>query len=576
MTIWGMWEAALAERRPYPAFLAERGEGWTAIGWQDAARPVDELAAGFLSLGVERGERVAILSTTRLEWTLCDLALAGLGAVTVPVYPTSSAIECAYILGNAGARVIVCETADHVEKVVPLRNQEALDHIVGIEEASGGTVTFADLRARGRDLATNRPGALESARAATAPDDLLTILYTSGTTGPPKGCMLTHRHFRTMVEMLEQVPGLFTGADRVLLYLPLAHNFARLVQYGGIGIGFTVGFCADISRVSEALLGVRPTIFPSVPRLFEKVHAAVRARFEEETGQRRRLVHWALGVGSRAARLRASGRPVPRMLSAQTAIADRLVFSKVQARFGGELRIAVSGGAPLASEVAEFFHSLGILILEGYGLTECTTASHVNQPGRYRFGTVGLPLADVECRIAPDGEVLLRSPTVFSGYFGDERATRETFTDDGWLKTGDIGAIDSDGFLAITDRKKDIIITAGGKNVAPQKIENALKASPIVSQALVLGDRRPYVVALVSVDTAEAAKLGDGAEVRALVEQVVADVNATLARPEQLKRFSILEREFLPELGEVTPTLKLRRHVCEEHFRDVIEKLYRA
>jgi long-chain acyl-CoA synthetase len=571
-----MWQAALAERRAYPAYLVEKDDGWTAVGWEDAARAVDEIAAGFLSIGIERGERVALLSATRLEWTLCDLALAGLGVVTVPVYPTSSTIECAYILGNAGARAIVCETAEHLETIAPLRHQlAALDHIVAIEEVPSATITLTALRARGRELMADRPLALDSARADTRPDDLLTILYTSGTTGPPKGCLLTHRHFSEMVEMIADVDGLFVGDDRLLLYLPLAHNFARLAQYAGIGIGFTLGYCPDVDRVAEALVAVRPTVFPSVPRLFEKVHASVRARFAETTGPRRHLVDWALGVGSRAARLREAGLPVPTGLDVQFRLADRLVFSKVKARLGGALRFAISGGAPLAREVGEFFHSLGIVILEGYGLTECTTASHVNRPDRYRLGTVGVPLAGIECRIAPDGEVLLRGETLFAGYHGDERATRDAFTDDGWLRTGDVGSIDSDGFLTITDRKKDIIITSGGKNLAPQLVENALKAAPIVSQALVVGDRCPYPVALITVDPGEAAKLAGHAEVQLKVDQIVADVNATLARPEQLKRFSILEREFVPELGEVTPTLKLRRHVCEEHFRDVIEQLYR-
>ena len=574
-TTWGMWAEALAEHRPYPAYLVEDGGGWRPVGWDEAGLAVDELAAGFLSLGIERGDRVGILCGTRLEWTLCDLALAGIGAVTVPIYPTSSAIECAYVLGNAGARAVICESSDQLEKIASLRAElEALDHVVIVEEAPTGAVGLDELRDRGRAFEAANPTALAGARAAVGRDDLLTILYTSGTTGPPKGCLLTQRHFRVMVEMLAGVPGLFAGADRVLLYLPLAHNFARLVQFAGTGIGFTVAFC-DVSRVSEALTGVRPTIFPSVPRLFEKLQAGVETSFDETSGLRRQLVERALAVGSRAARLREAGQPVPRGLTLQLAIADRLVFSKVKAKLGGELRVAVSGGAPLAPSVARFLHALGVLVLEGYGLTECTTASHVNRPDRYRFGTVGLPLPGVECRIADDGEVLLRGDNVFSGYHGDERATREAFTADGWLRTGDVGSLDDDDFLTITDRKKDVIITAGGKNVSPQNIEGALKLNRVVSQALVVGDRRPYVVALVSIDADEVAKarLTEG-QVRARIERAVADLNETLARPGQIKRIAVLDRDFLPELGEVTPTLKLRRHVCEEHFRDVIEQLY--
>lgn len=573
-TTWGMWEAALAERRPYPAYLVEGEAGWRPVGWEEAGRAVDEAAAGFLSLGIDRGERVAILCGTRLEWTICDLALAGIGAVTVPVYPTSSAIECAYILGNAGARALVCESEQQVAKVSGLRAElDALDHVVTVETVPG-TLGLDELRERGRAFAGERPGALEAVRGSIGPDDLLTILYTSGTTGAPKGCLLTQRHFRVMVDMLAGVEGLFAGHDRVLLFLPLAHNFARLVQFAGAGVGFTVAFC-DPTRVLDSLPAVRPTILPSVPRLFEKLQASVEATFAETHGPRRVIAARALAVGARAARLREAGRPLPPALAIQLAAADRLVFSKIKARLGGELRIAISGGAPLARTTAEYLNALGILVLEGYGLTECTTASHVNRPDRYRFGTVGLPLPGIECRIADDGEVLLRGPNVFAGYQGDERATHAAFTGDGWLRTGDVGSIDPHGFLTITDRKKDLIITAGGKNVSPQHVESALKSSRLVSHALLVGDRRPYVVALVSLDRDEVERAGlSEDETRQRVEDAVGEVNATLARPAQIKRFAVLDRDFLPELGEVTPTLKLRRHVCEEHFREVIEELY--
>jgi long-chain acyl-CoA synthetase len=569
-----MWEAALAERRPYPAYLVEEGGAWRAIAWEEAGRAVDEIAAGFHSLGLARGDRVAILCETRLEWTLCDFALAGIGVVTVPVYPTSSAIECAYILGNAGARAVVCESAEHVSRISPLRAElEALDHVVTVESVPGIT-SLDELRQRGRDFASLHPSALETARSSIGAGDLLTILYTSGTTGAPKGCLLTQRHFKVMVDMLAGVEGFFEGRDRVLLFLPLAHNFARLVQFAGAGIGFTIAYC-DPARVLDALPAVRPTILPSVPRLFEKLQASVEATLAEAKGVRRGIAARALAVGGRAARLREAGRPVPRSLALQVAVADRLVFSKIRAKLGGELRLAVSGGAPLAPSVAEYLHGLGILVLEGYGLTECTTASHVNRPGRYRFGTVGLPLPGVGCRIDDDGEVLLRGANVFAGYQGDERATRAAFTEDDWLRTGDVGSIDPDGFLAITDRKKDLIITSGGKNVSPQNVEIALKTLPLVSHALVVGDRRPYVVALVTLDRDEVDRAGlSEGKAHERIGEAVAAVNATLARPAEIKRFAVLDRDFLPELGEVTPTLKLRRHVCEEHFRDVIEGLY--
>jgi long-chain acyl-CoA synthetase len=575
-TIAGMWQAAVAESRPYPAFLSQADTGWTAMSWQEAGEIVDEIAAGFLSLAVATGDRVAILGRTRLEWTLCDFALASIGAVSVPIYPTSSAIETAYILGNAGASTVVCEDAEQYAKIAPIRAElDALDHVVTMEGSPGSALGVGELRAQGRSFLGAKPHVLEEQRAAVAGEDVLTVIYTSGTTGPPKGCVITHRHYSVMVDMIGQVEGLFAGADRVLLFLPLAHTFARLVQYAAAGVGFTVAFCPDVDHVAAALHEVKPTLFPSVPRLFEKVQTGVQAAFEEATGPRRRLVDWSLSVGRESSRLRRDGARVPRSLALKRGIADRLVFSKVKARLGGELRLAISGGAPLAVDVAEFFHSLGILILEGYGLTECTTASHVNRPDRFRFGTVGLPLPGVECRIADDGEVLLRGDNVFAGYHGDDRATREVMTEDGWLRTGDVGSIDSDGFLTITDRKKELIITAGGKNVSPQNIENALKARRIVSQALVVGDRRPYVVALIVPDSSEVERTGHRPEdVSVLVERAVAEVNERLGQYEQIRRFAILDRELSQEAGELTPTLKLRRRVCEERFANEIEALY--
>ena len=420
-----MWQAALEEPRPYPAFLDQTAAGWREVSWHEAGEAVDEIAAGFLSLDIGKGDRVAILGRTRVEWALCDFALASIGAISVPIYPTSSAIEAAYILGNAGVSTVVCEDAEQYAKIAPVRAElEALDHVVTMDGSPGSAVGLADLRAQGRSLVASRPGALAEQRAGIAEDDLLTIIYTSGTTGPPKGCLITQRHYSVMVDSIRRVEGLFAGRDRVLLFLPLAHTFARLVQYAGAGAGFTVAFCPDSDRIAEALGEVKPTLFPSVPRLFEKVQTGVQAAFDEATGARRRLIDWSLAVGREVGRLRLDGAPVPTGLAVKQKLADRLVFSKVRARLGGELRLAISGGAPLAVDVAEFFHSLGVLILEGYGLTECTTASHVNRPARFRFGTVGIPLPGVECRVAEDGEVLLRGETVFAGYHGDERATR--------------------------------------------------------------------------------------------------------------------------------------------------------
>jgi long-chain acyl-CoA synthetase len=576
-TVPALWEEAAGGSHRVPFLVADEAGAWRPVPWPEARAAVEELAAGFLAAGVAPGGRVAIVGRTRLEWTLCDYALASLGAVTVPVYPTSSVRQTEHVLRDSGARYAVCEDAEQYAKVASLRAAlPGLEHVVCMDAGRGSARSLADLRADGAALLAREPGAVAARRESVGEDDLLTIIYTSGTTGEPKGCLIAHRHYWTMVDMVRRVPGLFVDGDVVLLYLPLAHTFARLVAYLGAGAGFTVAFCPDAAQVPEALRAVRPTIFPSVPRAFEKAHAHVRATVAEAHGPRRRLLEWALVTGDRAARRRRAGRRLGPGLAGAHALAERLVLRSVRRRiFGDRLRVAVSGGAPLDPAVGAFFAAIGVPILEGYGLTECTTASHLNEPGRLRLGTVGTPLAGVEARIAGDGEVLLRSPAVFLGYHGDPEATAAVLGDDGWLRTGDLGEIDGDGYLTVTGRKKEIIITAGGKNLSPQAIERALCTSPYVADALVVGDRRPYVAALLVPEEAELARAAaTPAERHALLERAVAEVNRDLGRPEQIKRFAVLERAFDAALDEVTPTLKLRRHVCEEHFRAEIDALY--
>jgi long-chain acyl-CoA synthetase len=426
-----------------------------------------------------------------------------------------------------------------------------------------------DLRAKGREFARENPDALERARAEVGEDDLFTYIYTSGTTGPPKACMISHRNYYSMVGAVDDVPSFIGPDDLILLYLPLAHNFGRCLHLLAGYLGCAIAFCPDPVRVGEVAAVVKPTVLPSVPRVFEKVHTAVLESFDEATGIKRKLIDWALRVGKRVSAKEQAGESIPAGLKLQHRIADKLVYSKVKAKLGGRLRLPISGGAPLAKEIAEFFHTIDILICEGYGQTECTTASNVNMPGRFRFGTVGPTIPGIEVKTAGDGEVLIRGPNVFRGYYKDEAATREVLDEDGWLMTGDVGSIE-DGFLAITDRKKDIIVTAGGKNVSPQNIENELKASKYVSQALVIGDRRPYLTALITLDEA-ARGLSDP---QGLIQEVVDDANEGKASFEQVKRFVVLERDFSPEHDEVTPTLKLKRKVVGEHFASEIEALY--
>jgi long-chain acyl-CoA synthetase len=557
-TIPRLWQDAVARGLDSPAYLVQEGQEWRPVSWTEAAAAVDEIAHGLLALGVRKGDAFGILASTRLEWVLFDFALGLIGAVGAPIYMNNSAKDAAYVAQHSEAVGVLCEDEEQRAKLAGLD----LEHVL----------TFADLpalRERGRAHAAVHPEAVDEAAAAVDENDLFTFIYTSGTTGPPKACMILHRNYYAMVDEVRQVQDFTVTDDVMLLYLPLAHNFGRCLTLLGAHIGYTIAFCPDPYAVGEVLPAVRPTVFPSVPRVYEKVHTAVTAKFDEATGVKRRLIAWALKVGRRVSKLREAGHPVPPVLALQHRLADRLVYSKVKSRLGGNLRIGVSGGAPLAKEIIEFFAALDILILEGYGLTECTTGATINRPARYRFGSVGPALPGVELRVADDGEVLIKTDTVFGGYFKDEEATREILSDDGWLRSGDVGQLDEDGFLTITDRLKDILVTAGGKNVAPQNLENALKTHPVISQALVVGDRRPYIAALITLS-----ENVDPAEAGPAVQRAVDEVNSDLSRYEQIKRFTILPRDFTLEAGEVTPTLKLKRRVCHEHFANEIEDLY--
>jgi len=558
-TIPALWQSATSAGRTDPAYLVEGEGGWEPVSWDEAARRVDELAHGLLALGLRKGDAFAILGNTRLEWALVNFALARIGVIVVPVYPTSSPADCAYVLGHSDAIGIICEDDEMRARIEGIRAQTQLEHLL----------TFADLdelAARGREHAAAHPDAVEEIASAIGEDDVLTIVYTSGTTGPPKGCVMVHKNYASVVESLSEIH-LNVAGDTVLLFLPHAHTYSQLVLYDGAGVGFTIAFSPDILRVAEALQAVQPTGMPSVPRVYEKVHAAITAKFEEATGVERRIVDWALGVGYRAGGLRQEGRSLPPGLAVQHRIADKLVYSKVKERLGGKLRAGISGAAPISVEILEFFLAMDVLVLEGYGLTESSSGCSVNREGDFRFGTVGRVLPGVEVRIADDGEILIRGDNVFAGYYKDEEATRQAIDAEGWLHTGDVGVLDDDGFLRITDRKKDIIVTAGGKNVAPQNLETELKRQPGISQAVVVGDRRPYLVALITVEPG----VEDG---EAAAQAAVDEVNRERTRYEQIKKFVVLERDFSADLGEVTPTMKLRRKAIVEHFADDIDRLY--
>ena len=582
-TIARLWRDAVSRERTGAAYLVQHGDHWHDVSWDEAAERVENLANGLLARGVRKGDAFATLARTTLEWSLFDFALAQVGAVGAGIYANSSPKDVGYVLEHSEAVGVLCEDATQVQKVDAERaSLPRLQHVL----------TFADLpalEADGEAFKAEHPTALDEAVAAIDEDDLFTFIYTSGTTGPPKACMIRHRNYYSMVSVIDYLPGYVHENDLLLLYLPLAHNFGRLMHLAGPYVGYTTAFLPDPLQTAEALTTIRPTVLPSVPRVFEKIHTAIVSAIDETTGAKRRLADWSLAVGREVSAREAADLPVGRTLAAKLHVADRLVFTKIRARLGGRLRTPISGGAPLSQEIAEFFDAIGIRILEAYGLTECTTGATTNTPQNWRFGTVGQAFPGFELRTSEDGELLIRSETVFAGYYKDPEATAEVLDADGWLRSGDIAEIDADGFVTITDRKKDILVTAGGKNIAPQNIENDLKASKYVSQAIVVGDRRPYAAALVTLDPGEIQKwagvqgIAGGPEelaaderVRALVQGIVDDVNRDRSRFEQIKRFAILPRDFTMERDEMTPTLKLKRRPILEHFSEAVESLYDA
>jgi long-chain acyl-CoA synthetase len=563
-TIGALWRRAAA-RAEMVAFHRQTREGWEPVAWQEAAERIDELAAGLVARGVAHGEPVALLARTRLEWTLCDLALASIGAVLVPIYPTASADEVRFIAADCGVRLLIAETRRDLRRL----GDAAPDDVLLMEGEGAGTLD--GLADEGRAaLAAGRTW-LDEREAAVAAEDVLTYLYTSGTTGTPKACVLTHRNFTAMTDAVSAL-GIIVPGDSLLLFLPLAHNFARLMQYTAIQEGVPIAYCRDFVGVPKALTAIRPTVLPGVPRFYEQIASRVQAEIGRLSPTRRAAARWALRAGASG---RGAGRrpgPVARL---QLAAADRIALRRIRELLGGRVRIGVSGGAALPAEVAQLFEAAGVTLLEGYGLSEATCASHFNRPDRHRIGTVGLPLPGIEARLAGDGEVLLRGNTIFAGYLHNPQATAEAMTDDGWLRTGDVGEIDHDGFLRIVDRKKDLIVTSGGKNIAPQKLEGALRADPLVSEALVVGDGRPFLVALIAPDTAEVRRRELTPEqLERHIAGVVEQVNERVGKTERIARHAVLDRQFSQEHGEVTATLKLRRRTCAERFSATIDELY--
>jgi long-chain acyl-CoA synthetase len=572
-----------AARHSGPALRHKTERGWEDISYAELGLTAGEIARGLIALGIERGDRVSILGNTRPEWTLCDLGALAAGTTVAPIYQTNSPEECQYVLTHSEARVVFCEE-EQLEKIDQIRERcPALEHVIVFERRVGEDISLDELRQLGAEVTDS---ALDERVAAVAPNDIATLVYTSGTTGPPKGCMLTHANFLATMEMyLQQVE--FDDTHTVFMFLPLAHSLARVTQMVALQVGATIAYWTrDPKRLLEDIAEVRPSHLPSVPRVFEKIHTAALSGIEDQQFAKRLMARWALETGRRARSVERRGKQLGRLGRSRRGIADRLVLGKVRGLFGGQLQLALSGAAPIAKDVLEFFDSCGIPILEGYGMTESTAAATLNTKESQRFGSVGKPLPGTEVRTAPDGEILLSGPHVFAGYFKDPEATSETF-DDGWLRTGDLGHIDPEGFVSITGRKKDIIITSSGKNITPTNIENQLKESRWISEAVVYGDGRPYLVALITLDSDELPALAERAgvapdvatmahddRVRAEIQREVDRANEHFARIEQVKRFTILDHELSQAAGELTPTLKVKRSVVYDKYGSKLAALY--
>ena len=567
----------------------KRDGDWVDLTYAEALEAIEEMAMGLIGLGIEPGDRVCILADTRVEWTLASYAVSVAGAVVVPIYPTNSPSECKWVAGNSGARAVICENREQREKIdAVVGDLPELEHVITIdpheeERITRGT-TLDDLRERGRH---GDRGELTRRREASDPDDAYTIIYTSGTTGPPKGVVLTHANAMSVCRMCEEI-GFVEPGETIYLYLPLAHAFALTVHLASFDQGTTIVFYGgDTKQIVPEIAGTHPTYLPSVPRIFEKIYTLAMNMQAQASPEDQERFKQAIKLGMDVRLRRERGEDVPAELQAAFEQADEQIFARVRGLFGNQVRQAVTGAAPIAPEILEFFYACGVPVLEGWGMTETTAVGTVCTLDAFRFGTVGRPMPGVEVRIAEeDGEILVRGPHVFREYWRNPEATAETLVD-GWLHTGDIGELDEDGFLKITGRKKDIIITAGGKNLTPANIENDLKQSRFISQAVMYGDRRPYPVALITLDPEEIlpwakqeglpedmAALADEERVKEIVQSELDRANANYAKVEQIKKFTILDHDLSIETGELTPTLKVKRNVIYDRYADLFDSLY--
>jgi long-chain acyl-CoA synthetase len=570
------------------AQMYKAGDRWESISAAEMLRHIAGLSRALAELGVGAGDRVGLFAPNRPEWHVVDFAILGLGAVTVPVYFRESADRLLYILNHSSAKVIVAAGAEQAERLLACRERlPAVEHVIlaGAPPALDGDFLRYEMlvtAAGEAEVATYRRRAAE-----VAPEQLATIIYTSGTTGEPKGVMLTHANFSS--NEIDRIQAFaYNERDVALSFLPLSHVYERLMDYGYLFRGIPLAYVERMEDVQTALLEVRPTVASAVPRFFEKLYAHTMEKGKKTTGVKRRIFDWSIRAANEAAPWRAYGRAVPLRVKLNWVLADLLVYSRIRAGVGGRVRAFISGGAPLARELAEFFWAVGVVIYQGYGLTETSPVVSTNGPEANKVGTVGRPIAHVEVRIAEDGEILVRGPCVMLGYYKNAEETRAVLDGDGWLRTGDVGYLDPDGYLVVTERKKDLLKTAGGKFVAPQPIENSLKSSPCILNAAVVGDRRRFVAALIvphfahvealagenGLKFSSPAQLAAHPWVHELIGREIERLTAHLAQFETIKRFALLDHDFTFETGELTYTMKLKRRVIEERYHDVIERLY--
>jgi long-chain acyl-CoA synthetase len=566
----------------------DKGE-YRGISTEEFKNMVEEFSLGLRELGVGKNDKIILLSENRPEWIISDLAILAFGGITVPIYPTLTAEQIVFIIDDSDAKVVIFSDEIQGEKIKSIKNKlSKVKHFISfISPPFEGALSFSQIRELGRKRKDKDPDLFEKSALEVKPDDLATIIYTSGTTGIPKGVMLTHKNILSNIISVSQIIE-FSEKDTVLSFLPLSHILERMVTHTYIYKGCTIAYAESIETVAQNLLEVRPNIMVSVPRVFEKIYAKVMDNVLSSSPLKRKIFFWALNIGRKVGEKKLAKKPIGFFLKLKYKIAHKLVFSKIIEKTGGRIRFFVSGGAPLSKEIAEFFYAMGLVILEGYGLTETSPVISVNTFENLKFGTVGKPIPGVEVKIAEDGEILVRGPNVMVGYYKKEAETKEAFRD-GWFHTGDIGYLDEDGFLVITDRKKDIIVTSGGKNVAPQPIENMLKANPYISNAVVVGDKRKFISALIIPDFdkleeyarfnkikyTDRKDLISKKEIKNFIKAEVDRATQGLAPYEQIKKIALLDREFEISKNEITPTLKVKRNIIEEKYKDLIDELYK-